>query len=457
MPSIREVPSHLNYYEPDIFQDIVTHTYVDRVNPQSGFEARKSGTLKFLIKGNESFIDLRRSYINFKLRITGSGKDDKDETHDASYAKFGKTGATVINAIGQTIFKDCRAKLGTTVVSDAGEQYGFKVVQQIMTGAVKDSQDVYFLGAIGWVKDKAGQMDAPITATSAGNAACENPAMIERRKMFGTQGNPVAEIVMKPHTGLTMLDKYIPPFIDVEIELTRHDNPNFYMFSSLGNHNFDLEIEDPVYEVRRYLNSTSYVANVERMIVERPITLRLTDGHINTITIPANVRNYTVENLFHGNVPKKITFAMVSVDNFNGHREKNPFNFQHFDISHMRLLKNGQEYPYPECKTDFSSSPPQFLATWHRMMMSFNSDYNDHCVNISPSEYANGYFFYSFYMAPDQESGWELHQIPSGPSQVRLELTFGTALAKSVQLIVFYESDSIVTIDNLRRVSVVHQ
>lgn len=456
MPSVREIPSHLNYYDPDIIQDIVNHTYVDRINPQSGFEARKSGTLKFLVKGNESWIDLRESPIYFRARMVGTGKEagktGKDDELDATWANFAKTGATVVNGIGHTLFKDCRAKLGSTIVSDAGENYGYKAMIQIMTGAVRDTQEIYLQGSIGWEKDTAGHMDAAVV-----NGNSENKALVTRREMFGKEGDPVLEICMKPHTGLTMLEKYIPPFLDVEIELTRHDNPNFYMMTGLENHTFDIEIEDPVYEVRRYLNNSAYVANVERMVIEHPIKLRLTDGHINTITIPGGVRNYTIENLFHGNVPKKIAFAMVHVDNFNGAHNKNPFNFHHFNVSHMRLLKNGQEYPYPECRTDFSSKPPLFLQTWHRMMMSFKSDYNDHCVYVTKKDFANGFFFYSFFMPPDQESGWEMHQVPSGPSQIRLELTFDTALTKSIQLIVFYTSDSIVTIDNLRRVSVVHE
>ncbi|MEO5351378.1 MAG: hypothetical protein H7836_17310, partial [Magnetococcus sp. YQC-3] len=410
--------------------------------------------LKYLIKGNETFIFLKKSYITMLLKMGGTVKVGSD-TLDATAANTPKTGLSIVNNITHSMFKEIRIKLGGTVINRAQDQYPFKVYMQLLTSAGRDMQE-YYLPCAGWIKDTAGQMDATITEDNK-EAKCLNAGLLRRRREFFGETDVVGEFVFKPHTGLCLADILIPPFIDVEVELTRHDNPYFYLKSSQSTNNFNLEILEAIYEVLRYQCNTPYVSSIEKMLLDHPINMNLTDGHINTITVPANIRNFTVENLFHGNVPKKIALAMVGVDAFNGDPQKNPYNFQHFNVSHVKLLKNGQEYPVPECRTDFTATPNRFLSTFHKMMVSLNADYNDHCAAITPKEYSNGHFFYSFFMLPDKEAGWEMHQIQTGPSQIRLEIIFASNLAKAIQLIVFYTSDSVLTIDHLRRVSVVHQ
>jgi hypothetical protein len=119
-------------------------------------------------------------------------------------------------------------------------------------------------------------------------------------------------------------------------------------------------------------------------------------------------------------------------------------------------MKNGLEYPVNETVTNFKSTPQTFMQAYHRMMMSLNADYSEHVISITPEEYSNGTFFYSFIMAPDQEGHSETKQISSGPAQIKIDVRFGTSLPQSIQMIVYSESDTIVSVDKLRRVVVTH-
>ena len=132
-------------------------------------------------------------------------------------------------------------------------------------------------------------------------------------------------------------------------------------------------------------------------------------------------------------------------------------NFEHFNIESLRLLKNGLEYPVKETLTNFKSKPKTFMQAYHRMMMSLGVDYTERVIAITPTEYSNGYFFYSFLMSPDQEATTDINNITSRPAQIKIDVRFAENLAQPVQMIVYSESETSVSVDMTRRVVVTHK
>jgi hypothetical protein len=57
---------------------------------------------------------------------------------------------------------------------------------------------------------------------------------------------------------------------------------------------------------------------------------------------------------------------MVENAAFNGDVKKNPFNFQHFNINYMTLLKNGDSVPGPPLQLDFEKHC--YLRTYMSMV-----------------------------------------------------------------------------------------
>jgi hypothetical protein len=220
---------------------------------------------------------------------------------------------------------------------------------------------------------------------------------------------------------------------------------------------FDIEIVQAYYEVQRFKLSRPFNTDMELMLQSHPIVYNLKDSHIHTCTIPQSVSNYSNDSLFHGTVPRRIIIAFVSTANYNGKHTGNPYFFDHFKIESLRLMKNGLEFPVTETVTNFKSTPYTFMQAYHRMMMSLNADYSEHVISITPNEYAQGTFFYSFIMAPDQEGHSEAKQLAAGPAQIKIEVRFSENLDKSIQMIVYSESDTIVSVDTARRVVVTHK
>ena len=149
--------------------------------------------------------------------------------------------------------------------------------------------------------------------------------------------------------------------------------------------------------------------------------------------------------------------AFVATDNYNGALNRNPYSFHHFQVQSVRLLKNGLDYPTPPIETNYATSPYTFMQAYNRVLMSTGSDYSDRALGLTPTEYSKGYTFYSFILAPDQESDSEAAAMTLRPSQIKIEVRFAANLDTSVQMIVYSVSPTTVNIDSLRRVLVTHK
>jgi hypothetical protein len=450
MALIREIPSMFHFWEHQIVQDVIDNGWVDRINPVSGFEGKSGGILKFFFPGNESFIYLPKSYLYLKLRLVGTGKvTDDGASVETTVLKsnFAKSGLSVVNNIAHSIFRSIEVKLGGQVITLGNSDYAYRTYLQLLCNTTKEAQDTYFT-VVGWKKDKAGAMEGPT-----------NPALDYRRSNYFTDDG-VGEFIIRPHTAISWCQKAILPFNDCEITFNKHSTPSFFIKAKedqMSSTPFDIEIVNAYYEVQRYRGTVQFVSELEMMLKDHPVIYNLKDSHVNTFTIPANVSNYSNDSLFHGTVPRRIVIAFVKTTNYNGKYTGNPFNFEHFNIESLRMLKNGLEYPVKETLTNFQSTPKTFMQAYHRMMMSIGADYNDHVVSVTPEEYSNGYFFYSFLMAPDQEAGSDVNNIASRPTQIKIEVRFAQNLTESVQMIVYSETETVVSVDMSRRVVVAHK
>ena len=59
--------------------------------------------------------------------------------------------------------------------------------------------------------------------------------------------------------------------------------------------------------------------------------------------LPQNYRDVSHEKLFSGQLPTRLVVGLVNNRAFNGHLERNPFNFKHYNLSEIALYLDGQQ------------------------------------------------------------------------------------------------------------------
>ena len=70
-------------------------------------------------------------------------------------------------------------------------------------------------------------------------------------------------------------------------------------------------------------------------------------------TVPRGQPSQHIDNAFLGEIPKRIAVCMMDNDSYNGNYKKNPFNFQHYNLTQIGISVNGEEVPFKPQKLNF--------------------------------------------------------------------------------------------------------
>ena len=54
-----------------------------------------------------------------------------------------------------------------------------------------------------------------------------------------------------------------------------------------------------------------------------------------------------------GEIPNRIAVCMMDNDSYNGNYNKNPFNFQHYNLTQIGISVSGEEVPFNPLKLNF--------------------------------------------------------------------------------------------------------
>ena len=82
-------------------------------------------------------------------------------------------------------------------------------------------------------------------------------------------------------------------------------------------------------------------------------------------TVPRGQQSHHIDNAFLGEIPKRITIRMMDNDSYNGNYRKNPFNFQHYNLTQIGISVSGEEVPFKPLKLNFDDK--LFVAAYNTL------------------------------------------------------------------------------------------
>ena len=101
------------------------------------------------------------------------------------------------------------------------------------------------------------------------------------------------------------------------------------------------------------------------------------------------------DNLFNGLVPKTFVFGLVESEAFNGALKKNPYNFQHFNVSSIGITVNGEEMPFKPLQLSYGAAP-KYIEAFSTLFSGTGKMYHNTGNDISRDEFPKGYAVYAF-------------------------------------------------------------
>ena len=162
-----------------------------------------------------------------------------------------------------------------------------------------------------------------------------------------------------------------------------------------------------------------------------------------TTDISKGVQSTVVSNLHMGQLPKVVLVGFVSSDDYCGRLTRNPFNFQHFNISQISVEVDGQSYPSKPYVTNFLKY--QYLEAFDGLLGTLgtkNEPYGQ--VQFDQEDFRDGNTIFGFDLTPGCTGRGPMTLIRTGTLSV--SITFETALLETIMMITMLVYDNLIEV-----------
>jgi len=385
-------------------------------------------SIEFDVSGTgDDYIDFANTMLYVKAKVTQDNGNNL-----AAGAEVGP-----VNLFLHSLFSQVDISLNGTLITSSTNTYPYRAMLETLLSYGEDAKSSQLTSAL-YYKDIAGKMDSIDFA-----AANVNSGLGTRRTL--ARESRVIDMMGRIHADIFFQDRYMLNEVGVKIKLIRSNNA----FCLMGDAAYKVKIMHASLFVRKVkLMPSVFLAHakaLERGTAKYPIRRVV----CKSFTIPQNYRDVNHEKLFSGQLPTRMVIGLVDNRAFNGDRERNPFNFQHFNLSEIGLYLDGQQqHAVRPIQPDFTNG--QYIRAYNTMFAGTGKLNADEGLFIDRSDYGSGYALYAFDLTADLGEDDHFSLVREG--SVRLALKFSAALANTVTVIAYAEFENVIEIDRNRNV-----
>jgi hypothetical protein len=239
--------------------------------------------------------------------------------------------------------------------------------------------------------------------------------------------------------------------VEIRLRLIRSRDSFCLMSQALAN--LKLKVVDIFLNVRRVeVNPSIALAHEEALKISNA-KYPITRVDIKVLTLPSGLISKSLDNVFVGQMPKRVVLVMVENKAFNDDHKKNPFRFQHFALSNFSLVKDGRQIPSRPIECDFKGAK-HFMQAYQTLFSGTGINFLNEDVGLERSDYPGGNVILVFDLTPDLSASCMSHWQVRENGTLGIELRFAEELDSTVNLIVYGEFDNLIEISRERQVSV---
>ena len=332
-----------------------------------------------------------------------------------------------INHLLHTMWKQVEVFAGGKLISSGSSNYHYKSMLKTLLRDCKDNGDKLKMITELFYPDMAGMHDT-IDNISA------NPGGYERQKNCGY--DHVFEMEGYLGEDVFDLDKYIINGVNIDTKLYP-ERSSFLLMSNAPEKEYKIIIEEAILKVGTFDVGNIIVGAHDHSLAKGGMgQYFFTQSTLNNYSLSKGERNFS-QCVFQGNVPERVTVALVSSERYSGLYTLNPLKFHHYNMTSMSVLINDVNTPHRPLITNFRNGHVESALC----NILSSSDY----VIIDKQAFINGYSLFVFDINPSEDDN-ELSLQETGT--VRLQLAFEEELPESVQVLVYGEFQSCFQIDH---------
>ncbi|CRL04903.1 CLUMA_CG017954, isoform A [Clunio marinus] len=152
-----------------------------------------------------------------------------------------------------------------------------------------------------------------------------------------------------------------------------------------------------------------------------PINLVL----LKSVSLGSNLQPKMIDNIFIGQLPKRVYLAFVNSSAMNGSLKLNPYNFHHYNFTNILLTTDSHTQIRP-IQCDFSKG--HYLEAYLSLFESSNIFFKDDGIAIERANYSGGYSIVGYDLTTDIGAS-EFHWSVPRNGSLRLDIKFAELAA----------------------------
>ena len=413
--------------ELDLFALPATQTSVDHgrvVEHRPTSILSENSPVEFVIsEEGDYYIDLANTFLYVRAAVVNE---------DGSNLADGANIAPITNFL-HSLWSQVDLSLNNTLITQSNNTYAYRAYIETLLSFGKEAKQSQLLGNK-WIKDTPEHFDS----TAEANAG------FTVRKLEAA-GSHEMDMLGKIHLDMCFQNRYLLNGVEMKLRFIRSKST----FCLQGEGNFKVSLKDVSLYCRKVRPSDAVRMGHIKALQLGSAKYPLRRVEVKSFTIPQGNLTAIKENLFLGQLPKRVVIGFVDNDAYNGVIGKNPFNFKHNNINFIALYKDGEQIPSRPLQPDFAGR--RFIRSFLSLYTETGQYYLDEGIDLTKDDFKGGNALFAFDLTPDLGSCGENFELVKN-GNLRLEVHFAQALPATVNAVIYAEFDNLLQIDKSRNV-----
>ncbi|KAK3107674.1 hypothetical protein FSP39_019640 [Pinctada imbricata] len=244
------------------------------------------------------------------------------------------------------------------------------------------------------------------------------------------------------------LDKYMINGVDLQLRLFR-TRGEFLLVSGESSPSYKLTILDAIFKACKVKVDSAILLNHANAIVKTPVTYNYLKTDVKMTTISYKTSEFYWDDIWNGKRPSKMYVTFVKQSAVNGSYSDNPYNFEHFNLSEIVLLINGESLPIRPMKLDFETNS-NYVTPLYNLYQSTEKWFRDESLIIDREKFAGGFAIYSFDIDPSDIGVGYINLVHH--ANVGVYARFAKATTTTISAIAFCEYPALIQVDQAREI-----
>lgn len=440
-------PVQMNVAERSVRWKTWNPTFVGKSSPQRVlFTYPNVGT---------DYIDLSRTELYLKLSIVQENNEETFvQTTDTNYA-------LPIDLILQTMWENVIVKLNGQIVSSSNNTYAYKSYIEYLL-STNESSKKYQASLMG------GSMDTRFFDQTHPGKPPINKGLQTRFgwwKQIDRGGTRTAEGSVKHFRTVEFIGKLFADICnqeryilnEVALEISLIPNSDAFRMMVFGDKSARLHIEDVKLNICHVALEPPLKMQIDKILDPRtggntlPALYPMGRVTVTPVQIPKNSFQMMKTDLWQGEVPSRVVVGLVESEAYEGSFKKNPFFFNHFNLSSITFKLGNEDVPTEPITVQLTESDYLMgLASLYRVSNRYLTDTD---LGIGRDNYREGLTLFGFTIDPTAQEDLGQRGVPRR-DLTTIALKFSRATPKDITVVIYATFHDEVSIDYARVVRV---